>query len=89
MSRSAQSHCTPSLLRAPEGPSPIAASMAARSSAVSVSSVAARFSATRSGLRLPGIGTMKSPCASSQARASWEMDAPLLSATAVSFWTIS
>ena len=58
--------------------------MRARSSGVRATDAAATFSANRSGLRVPGIGTTSCPCASSQARASWVTAMPLPSARAAS-----
>jgi hypothetical protein len=51
-------------------------------------SAAAAFSPSRSGLRVPGMGTMSLPWASSQASASWVIVIPLPLASSAS-WPIA
>ncbi len=55
-------------------------SIASSSSWVKVMSTAATFSSRLATRRVPGIGTTSSPCASTQASASWEGVTPLPSA---------
>src|SRR5665647_2129128 len=59
--------------------------MAARSSSLSVMSTAAAFSCRLAIRRVPGIGTMSVPWASTQARASWLGVMPLRSAMATTW----
>src|SRR5674476_1431409 len=59
--------------------------MAARSSSLSVMSTAATFSCRLAIRRVPGIGTMSVPWASTQARASWLGVTPLRSAMATTW----
>src|SRR5450759_4235059 len=59
--------------------------MAARSSSLSVMSTAAAFSCRLAIRRVPGIGTMSVPWASTQARASWLGVTPLRSAMATTW----
>src|ERR1700722_11201004 len=59
--------------------------MSRRSSALRLTSAAPTFSSSRLALRVSGMGTMSSPWASSQARASWLSAMPLPAASASSW----